>query len=174
VAEPGIDITRVFQAPRERVWREWTEPERFADWFGGEAEIPPATVRMDVRRGGRWRLTMFAGPDRREIRWKGEYLEVLEPERLVFTVSDRPDEVYELVTVVLTDLGDGRTEMRFSQTGHLSPAQYRRAGSGWASFFDGSRPGWRPPTDPCATGRHAVPAPVPWPARTSALSSLSP
>jgi hypothetical protein len=38
--------------------------------------------------------------------------------------------------VVLNDLGDGRTEMRFSQTGHLSPAQYRRAGSGWASFFD--------------------------------------
>ena len=106
------------------------------DWFGGEAEVAPATVRMDVRKGGRWRLTMFAGPDRREIAWKGEYLEVLEPERLVFTVSDRPDEVYELVTVVLTDLGDGRTEMRFSQRGHLSPAQYRRAGSGWASFFD--------------------------------------
>ena len=40
MAEPGIDITRVFEAPRERVWREWTEPERFADWFGGEAEIP--------------------------------------------------------------------------------------------------------------------------------------
>jgi uncharacterized protein YndB with AHSA1/START domain len=136
VAEPGISITRVFQAPRERVWREWTEPERFADWFGGEAEIPPATVRMDVRTGGRWRLTMLAGPDRREVRWKGEYLEVVEPERLVFTVSDRPDEVYELVTVVLTDLGDGRTEMRFSQRGHLSPDQYRRAGSGWSSFFD--------------------------------------
>jgi uncharacterized protein YndB with AHSA1/START domain len=136
VAEPGIDITRVLEAPRERVWREWTEPERFADWFGGEAEIPTATVRMDVREGGRWRLTMLAGPDRREVRWKGEYLEVEEPERLVFTVSDRPDEVYELVTVVLTDLGDGRTEMRFSQRGHLSPAQYRRAGSGWGSFFD--------------------------------------
>jgi uncharacterized protein YndB with AHSA1/START domain len=135
VAEPGIDITRVLEAPRERVWREWTEPERFADWFGGEAEIPTATVRMDVREGGRWRLTMLAGPDRREIRWKGEYLEVEEPERLVFTVSDRPDEVYELVTVVLTDLGDGRTEMRFSQRGHLSPAQYRRAGGGWGSFF---------------------------------------
>jgi uncharacterized protein YndB with AHSA1/START domain len=136
VAEPGIDITRVLEAPRERVWREWTEPERFADWFGGEAEVPAATVRMDVRKGGRWRLVMLAGPDRREIRWKGEYLEVEEPERLVFTVSDRPDEVYELVTVVLTDLGDGRTEMRFSQRGHLSADQYRRAGSGWSSFFD--------------------------------------
>ena len=136
MAEPQISITRVFAAPRERVWREWTEPERFADWFGGEAEVPPDSVSMDVRKGGRWRATMFVGPERREIRWKGEYLEVVEPERLVFTLSDRPDEVYELVTVVLTDLGDGRTEMRFSQRGHLSPDQYRRAGSGWSSFFD--------------------------------------
>jgi uncharacterized protein YndB with AHSA1/START domain len=136
VAEPGISITRVFDAPRERVWREWTEPERFADWFGGEAEVPPATVRMDVRKGGRWKLTMFAGPDRREIRWKGEYREVVEPERLVFTLSDQPDEVYALVTVVLTDLGDGRTEMRFSQRGGLPAARLRRARDGWSSFFD--------------------------------------
>ena len=48
----GIEITRVFDAPRERVWQEWTEPERFADWFGGpESEVPLATVSMDVRRG---------------------------------------------------------------------------------------------------------------------------
>ena len=37
----GFATTRVFAATRERVWREWTEPERFADWFGGlECEIP--------------------------------------------------------------------------------------------------------------------------------------
>ena len=137
MAEPGLRITRVLQAPRERVWREWTEPERFADWFGGAAaEVPPATVRMEVRKGGRLHLTMLAGPERREIRWKGEYLEVVEPERLVFTLSDRPDEVYELVTVVLTDLGDGRTELLLTQTGHLSAAQYRRARDGWGSFLD--------------------------------------
>jgi uncharacterized protein YndB with AHSA1/START domain len=51
------------------------------------AEVPLSTVSMDVRPGGAWRATMFAGPDRREIQWKGEYLEVVEPERLVFTVS---------------------------------------------------------------------------------------
>ena len=136
MAEPGLSITRVFHAPRERVWREWTEPERFADWFGGEAEVPVAGVSMDVRTGGRWRATMFAGPERREIRWKGEYLEVVEPERLVLTLSDRPDEVYELVTVVLTDLGEGRTEMRLSQSGHLPAAQYLRAREGWSSFLD--------------------------------------
>jgi uncharacterized protein YndB with AHSA1/START domain len=137
MAEPGISLGRVFDAPREQVWREWTEPERFADWFGGrESEIPLDTVSMDVRPGGRWRLTMYAGAERREIRWKGEYVEVQEPERLVFTVSDRPDEVYELVTVVLADLGDGRTEMRFRQEGHLPPEQYERTASGWGSFFD--------------------------------------
>src|SRR5829696_3622846 len=119
--EHGITITRVFDASRERVWKEWTEPERFADWFGGaEAEIPLSTVSMDVREGGAWRARMFAGPDRREIQWKGEYREVVEPERLVFTVSDRPDDhEYELVSVVFTDLGDGRTEMRFEQRGHM-------------------------------------------------------
>ena len=138
MAEPGIDITRVLEASRERVWREWTEPERFADWFGGpDAEVPPSSVSMDVRKGGSWRATMFAGPGRRQIHWRGEYREVAEPERLVFTLTDQPgDDVYELVTVVLTDLGDGRTEMYFEQRGALSAAQYRRATDGWGGFFD--------------------------------------
>ncbi len=133
-----LTITRVFDAPREHVWKEWTEPERFADWYGGsEAEVPVSTVSMDVRVGGAWRATMFAGPGRRKIQWKGEYREVVEPERLVFTVSDQPgDDAYELVIVVLTDLGDGRTEMLFQQRGHMSAEQYERAGQGWSGFFD--------------------------------------
>jgi uncharacterized protein YndB with AHSA1/START domain len=134
----GLTITRVFDAPRERVWQEWTEPECFADWFGGsQSEVPLDSVAMDVRPGGAWRLTMFAEPGRREIQWKGEYREVVEPERLVFTVSDQPgDDVYELVTVVLTDLGGGRTEMQLEQRGVMTAEQYERAGEGWSSFFD--------------------------------------
>jgi uncharacterized protein YndB with AHSA1/START domain len=135
-AEHGFTITRVFDAPRERVWKEWTEPERFADWFGGpEFEVPVSSVSMDVRPGGSWRATMFAA--RGEIQWKGEYREVVEPERLVLTFSDQPGEdAYELVTVVLTDLGDGRTEMFFEQRGRMSPEQYERAGQGWSTFLD--------------------------------------
>jgi len=134
----GITITRVFDAPRERVWTEWTEPEAFADWFGGkDGEVPLSTVSMDVRPGGCWRLSMFAGPERREIQWKGEYREVVEPERLVFTVSDQPgEEAYELVSVVLTDLGDRRTEMFFQQSGQLPAEVYERAKEGWKGFFD--------------------------------------
>jgi uncharacterized protein YndB with AHSA1/START domain len=133
----GITVTRVFDAARERVWKEWTDPESFADWFGGtEWEVPLSTVSMDVRPGGSWRLTMFADTGRREIRWKGEYREVIEPERLVFTISDRPGDAYELITVVLTDLGDGRTEMHFQQHGYLSAEQYKGAEQGWSTFFD--------------------------------------
>jgi uncharacterized protein YndB with AHSA1/START domain len=80
---------------------------------------------------------MFFGPGRRKIRWKGEYQEVVEPERLVFTVSDQPgDERYELVIVDLVDLCAGRTEMRFQQRGWLTGEQYERTGKGWSGFFD--------------------------------------
>jgi uncharacterized protein YndB with AHSA1/START domain len=92
---------------------------------------------MDVREGGKWRLTMFAPPDRRRIDWRGEYLEVVPPERLVFTVSDQPgDDAFERVTVVLTALDDVRTEMFFEQRGSLSPEQYEQATEGWGGFFD--------------------------------------
>jgi uncharacterized protein YndB with AHSA1/START domain len=140
VAEPeyGIRIRRVFDAPPELVWAEWTTPEAFADWFGGpDSEVPLESVSMDVTPGGAWRLTMFAEPGRRKINWKGEYKEVDEPERLVFTVSDQPhDERYELVIVELADLGDGRTEMHFEQRGFLSPEQYEYTKQGWGTFFD--------------------------------------
>jgi uncharacterized protein YndB with AHSA1/START domain len=92
---------------------------------------------MDVRPGGPWQLTMFAPPDRRRIDWKGEYREVDAPERLVFTITDQPGhDVFELVIVMLTDLGNGRTEMLFEQRGSMSPEQYDRATEGWGGFFD--------------------------------------
>jgi uncharacterized protein YndB with AHSA1/START domain len=137
VTQTGITIRRVFDAPRERVWREWTEPEAFADWFGAGAEVPLDTVSMDVRPGGAWRLTMLADGGARRIDWRGEYRDVVAPERLSFTVSDRPGDAYEVVTVLLTDLGDGRTEMLFQQGGgNLTPEQYEQAGQGWSGFFD--------------------------------------
>ncbi len=136
--QPGIRIVRVFDAPRERVWREWTEPEAFADWYGGaDADVPLEGVSMDVRPGGALRATMYFGPERREIRWSGEFQVVEAPERLVFMITDRPEmDRFELVTVELTDLGDGRTEMRFEQRGWMQPEDYERTGAGWGVFFD--------------------------------------
>jgi uncharacterized protein YndB with AHSA1/START domain len=133
----GFKTIRVFDAPRERVWREWTEPEAFADWFGGAAiEVPLSTVSIDLREGGRLRATMRVG-GANDIHWRGEFQEVVEPERLVFTLCDQPDESrYELIIVELRDLGDGRTEMRFEQRGEMAAAEYLRAQRGWGRFFD--------------------------------------
>lgn len=134
--ERGLELTRIFDAPRERLWREWTEPERFADGFGGrEAHIPVDSVSMDVRPGGRWRATMHHGGV--ETQSEGVYREVVDPARLVLTMSDEPSaNVHEVVTVLFTDLGDGRTEMRIEQPGPLSRDLYERTLEGWSSFFD--------------------------------------
>jgi uncharacterized protein YndB with AHSA1/START domain len=134
VTEESFEIVRVFEAPRERVWAEWTDAEAFADWFGGPG-VEVRVAAFDVRPGGRWRATMFAPG--REIQWAGEWLEVEPPERLRLTLSDTPGEGEPaVVTVELIDLGEGRTEMRFEQRDGMTPAQHRAARSGWGGFFD--------------------------------------
>ena len=135
--KPDIEMNWSFDASREQVWREWTEPEAFADWYGGlEYKIALDEIAMDVREGGKWTAVM-RGPKDHVIHWDGEYIVVVEPEKLSFTVSDQPGEdQWELVTVVLTDLGDGRTEMHFQQRGQLPAEMYERAGQGWSTFFD--------------------------------------
>jgi uncharacterized protein YndB with AHSA1/START domain len=132
----GFELTRIFDAPRESVWREWTEPTRFGDWFGGsDARVPLDSIVMDVRPGGTWRLTMHVSG--REIQWQGDYLEVEPPARLVLTITDEPgDGPRDVCTVELGDLGDGRTELRFSQRGGMTPQQYEAARNGWGGFFD--------------------------------------
>ena len=136
--QTSFSVTRTFEASRERVWREWVEPEAFADWFGGEAsEVPIETVEMDVREGGSWKATMFGGPERKEIHRAGEFVEQAEPERLVLTMTHSPSEPERaVITVELAHLGDGRTEMTMEQRSPLPPDQVEGARSGWGSFFD--------------------------------------
>jgi uncharacterized protein YndB with AHSA1/START domain len=127
-----ITITRTFAAPRERVFTAWTDPAQFARWFGG-AGTTVEDVSMDLRPGGAWRARMVL--DSGDIPWRGTYQEVERPSRLVFTLTDRPGDQYELVTVVLKDSADG-TEMTFTQEGgNLTAEQYGQAEQGWGAFF---------------------------------------
>ena len=133
-ANPGISIVRSFDAPPEAVFAAWTEPAQFAHWFGG-AGTAVDQVSMDVRPGGYWRARMVLDDGVTEIPWRGTYVEVEPPRRLVLTLTDRPGDQFELVTVVLADV-NGSTEMRFTQTGgHMDAAAYGRAEEGWRAFF---------------------------------------
>ncbi len=137
----GILIVRVFDAPRELVFKAWTEAERFATWFGEHGStIPVDMVSMDARPGGAWNATMIYGPDKVELPFSGRFLELEEPQRIVMTVTDTADpdsEPAEVFTVTLRDLGDDRTEMTFTQRGGNLPAdEYSRAMRGSLIFFD--------------------------------------
>ena len=78
-----IVITRVFDAPRETVWDAWTDPEQVAQWWGPRG-FTTTIHEMDVRPGGVWRHTM-RGPDGSEYPNKSVFLEVVKPERIVFS-----------------------------------------------------------------------------------------
>ena len=134
-----VTITRVFDAPRELVWKAWTEPEQFANWFGTPPYTTPAsTVSLDVRPGGRWAATMVHETDGTELPFRGEYREVVEPERLVLTFEDPADEsndLVEVLTVTFTDLG-GKTELVAHQAGNMPDEEYKALVDGYGRFFD--------------------------------------
>src|SRR5829696_722730 len=88
VARNGVRIERTFDVPPSWVWRMWTEPEHFAAWYGPDgATVPVAS--MDVRVGGSRRVCMevTTGDGTRRMWFSGEFLEVVESRRLVYTES---------------------------------------------------------------------------------------
>jgi uncharacterized protein YndB with AHSA1/START domain len=133
-------VTRVFAAPREELWRYFTEPELFATWFGTPPYTTPAsTVSMDVRPGGRWRATMVHESDGTELPFGGTFREVEAPARLVQTFADPADpanEDVDVLTTTLVDLGDGRTEATYRQVGNQPSEQYPLIEQGVAGFWD--------------------------------------
>jgi uncharacterized protein YndB with AHSA1/START domain len=133
-AAPYISMTRTFNASPKDVFEAWTDPVSFGRWFGTEATAVE-DVSMDLRVGGAWSARMILG-DGTEIGWHGSYLEIDAPHRLVLSLSDRPGDQFERVTVDLKDL-DGGTEMTFTQTGgNMPPENYAQAEAGWRTFFD--------------------------------------
>jgi uncharacterized protein YndB with AHSA1/START domain len=76
-----IVITRVVGAPRELVWKVWTEPEHVAKWWGPNGFSTTIEV-MDVRPGGEWKHTM-RGPDGVNYPNHAKFIEVVKPERIV-------------------------------------------------------------------------------------------
>jgi uncharacterized protein YndB with AHSA1/START domain len=103
-------LVRIFDAPRELVWRAWTEPEQLAAWWGPQGmNTPVESLEMDLRPGGAFRLTMVAA-NGAQFRSEMRYHEVVPPERLVFGWDAQQGIGAGTVTVTMVDLG-GRTEL---------------------------------------------------------------
>src|SRR5271165_4739929 len=96
-------LTRLIDAPREKIFRAWTDPALLKQWF---APLPYTTpiAELDVRPGGR-NVIVMRDPDGREFPNRGVYLEIIENERLVFTdayTSAWEPSAKPFMTVVLT------------------------------------------------------------------------
>jgi len=112
---------RVFDAPRERVWKAFTDPDQIPRWWGPHG-TSTRVLEMDLRPGGTWRFVSSA-PDREDVIFYGEYLEVDPPNgyrsTFMFDVEGvGPQGGPE--TYILEDLG-GRTKV--TSIGHMGSAE---------------------------------------------------
>ena len=131
-----VTLTRIFNAPRELVWKAWTDPAMLARWWGPHGFTNPL-CEADVRPGGKILIHMRA-PDGTVFPMTGTFDEVAEPECLVFRavpVDDQGTALLEsLTTVTLHDLG-GKTKVIV----HASAVPLQPVADG---MLKGMEPGW--------------------------------
>jgi uncharacterized protein YndB with AHSA1/START domain len=148
-AEQEIVITRVFDAPRELVWKAWTEPERVKKWWGPTAFTAPV-IKINLRVGGTY-LYCMRSPEGQDFWSTGVFREIVPTERLVFTDSfsdaqgnivpasqygmtrDWPSEL--LITVIFEEV-DGKTKMTMRQAGIPEGEMRDMTIAGWNGSFD--------------------------------------
>ena len=147
--ESGLIITRVFDAPRELIWKAWTVPGLFVRWWGPENFTAPV-VRMDLREGGKY-LNCMRSPEGQEFWSTGVYREIVPMERLVITDSFADDKgnivpasqygmpgdwpLELLVTVTFEEI-EGRTKMTLEHIGIPSGKMSDDTRAGWNESFD--------------------------------------
>jgi uncharacterized protein YndB with AHSA1/START domain len=146
--EPELELTRIFDAPRELVWKAWTDPGHFARWFGPRSFTTPHCT-IDLRPGGRIHFCMRS-PEGKDFWGIWTIHEVVEPERLVMSdfFSDADGNVVEpaaygmpewpretRVTVTLEEHA-GKTTMTLRHGVPISLAERNGAAEGWSESFD--------------------------------------
>lgn len=121
MADHDLVLERLLDAPRDLVWRAWTDPDQVRKWWAPRPYQTPE-VDMDLRPGGRF-YTRMTGPDGFDSAGEGCFLEVVEGEKVVWTSAlsggYRPVEAVEdcggfpfTAIVTFEDAGDGKTRYR--------------------------------------------------------------
>lgn len=135
-------ITRVFDAPRELVFKAWTDPAYVAQWWGPRGFSNPV-CELDVRPGGAMLIHM-QGPDGVTIPNKGVYREIVAPERIVLTTTafedaDGNPQLEVLNTITFAELGAGtKLTLRavIVKATHAVAASLAEMEEGWGQSLD--------------------------------------
>jgi uncharacterized protein YndB with AHSA1/START domain len=131
---PGeLVFTRVFEAPRELVFRCMTEPGHLTHFWGpAGVSTPLETIKVDLRPGGVFETVMVNDADGSRHAMRAVYVEVAAPERLVWTDPGTG----MTTTSTFTDLGGARTEVRIRQVNAPAPFRSPEARAGFATSLD--------------------------------------
>jgi uncharacterized protein YndB with AHSA1/START domain len=131
-------ITRIFEAPRDRVFRAWTDPDELAAWYGpAHMRAPRERIRVDLRVGGRWELTMVELDGAGELSIGYDILELVPPELLVMRSDPMPEMGMQEPTVVRVELHDHGDKTRMTLTDSPLPPEMRgHAEAGWNTALD--------------------------------------
>jgi len=131
-ADRELTITRIFDAPRSRVFEAWTDPKHLMRWFAPNNFTVPA-CEMEFHNGGKFRLCMRGfGQDH----WmNGVFREVVKPELIVWSAMLDHDKNEVLTTVKFEDLG-AKTRLIVHQTFSIETDSTRGARQGWTETLD--------------------------------------
>jgi uncharacterized protein YndB with AHSA1/START domain len=137
-ADQQVLITRIFEAPREQVFRAWTDPDQVAAWFGPEGmDTPRDRVNIDSRVGGRYELAMVQPDGGAEFAVGYEILELVEPELIVLRSDPMPDVGMPEPTIVRVEFHDHGAKTRMTLSDAPYPPEARgHAEAGWSAAFD--------------------------------------
>ena len=143
-------VTRVFDAPRELVWKAWTDPKYVMQWWGPKGFTAPV-CRIDFRVGGKFLCCMRA-PDGQEFWNGGEYHEIVPHEKIVSSMyfSDPQGNKVEAEhygidheaiegahdVTLFEDLGNGRTKITFVGNETMESATLSGQVEGWNQILD--------------------------------------
>jgi len=130
-----IRTERIFDAPRDRVWRAFTDPVQLAQWWGRGNRLD--IERLEVERGGRWRFVEHAPSGRHGF--EGRFREVTPPERLVQTFEwDGMPGYVAVTTTVFEDVGGERTRVVSTTLFHTTAERDGMLESGMKGGMDQS------------------------------------
>ena len=131
----SLQLRRIFAAPRTKVFRAWTDPQALTQWFG-----PPGyttlSADVDLRKGGKYRLTMRKDPDGDPFDAFGTFQDVRSPEKLVYTWNWSHRDIGDtLITLEFRDLG-GQTELVLTHERFPNIEERDGHSQGWNGCFD--------------------------------------
>lgn len=143
-------MTRVFDAPRELVWKAWTDPKYVAQWWGPKGFTAPV-CKMDFRVGGKFLFCMRA-PDGQQLWTGGEYFEIVEREKIVYSMffadaegnkveaaqygieHEAMDDAHD--AILFEDFGDGQTKLTLIGNETMESAKDSGQLEGWNQILD--------------------------------------